>query len=174
MPPDYPAGKGFPAGGYFFIFQFSILIHMTIKQTSILLSRIALFVIYFWFGLLKIVGLSPASGMVQELFGKTVAHMPVVSSMSPSVFVIIFGVFEVIIGILFIIPGKERWALWAFGVHMVTTTLPLFFLQASVWQHIFVPTLEGQYIIKNIALMACATTILASLPLKQWESNAII
>ncbi len=137
---------------------------MNIKQSSVLLSRIALFIIYFWFGILKIIGLSPASGMVQELFTKTLAHMPLVSSMSPGVFVILFGIFEVIIGILFIIPGKEKWAIIAFAVHMLTTTLPLFFLGASVWSHIFVPTLEGQYVIKNIALIACALNIWASLP----------
>jgi uncharacterized membrane protein YkgB len=142
---------------------------MSLKQTSVLLSRVALFIIYFWFGLLKIIGLSPASGMVTELFGKTMAHMPLVSSMSPGLFVILFGVFEVIIGILFIIPGKERVAIYAFGAHMVTTMLPLLFLKSSIWSHLFVPTLEGQYIIKNIALIACALTILASLPSKPRE-----
>jgi uncharacterized membrane protein YkgB len=139
---------------------------MSLKQASILLSRIALFIIYFWFGLLKIIGLSPASGMVQELFGKTVTpmvHMMHISFMSPSVFVVVFGVIEVIIGILFLIPGKEKLAATLFFLHMVTTTLPLFFLGASVWQKMFVPTLEGQYVIKNLALIACALNVLASL-----------
>jgi uncharacterized membrane protein YkgB len=146
---------------------------MTSKEISVLLSRIALSVIYVWFGLLKVIGLSPASGMVQELFGKTLAHMPLVSSMSPELFIIIFGIFEIIIGILFIIPGRERWALWLFMVHMITTTLPLFFLGASVWSHVLVPTLEGQYVIKNIALIACAMTVWASLP-KNSVVNATI
>lgn len=145
---------------------------MTLKQSSVLLSRVALFLIYFWFGLLKIIGLSPASGMVTELFGKTVTpmmnllHMPF---MSPAVFVIVFGVIEVIIGILFIIPGKERIAVSLFFLHMITTTLPLFFLKTSVWSGVFVPTLEGQYVIKNIALIACAISILSSLPPKHEE-----
>ncbi len=135
---------------------------MNIKQTSILLSRLALFIIYFWFGFLKIIGLSPASGMVTELFEKTVTPMLSLlhlTFMTPGLFVILFGVFEVIIGILFLIPGKEKWAVWAFGLHMITTTLPLFFLGASVWSSAFVPTLEGQYVIKNIALIACALHI---------------
>lgn len=139
---------------------------MTLKQSSVLLARVALFIIYVWFGVLKIIGLSPASGMVTELFGKTVTPMMNavhMSFMSPSLFVILFGIFEVIIGILFIIPGKERWALWAFAIHMTCTTLPLFFLHKSVWVKIFVPTLEGQYIIKNIALISSAVTVWASL-----------
>ena len=146
---------------------------MNIKQISVLFSRIALFVIYFWFGFLKIIGLSPASAMVSELFGKTMAHMPLVSSMSPGLFVILFGVFEVIIGILFIIPGKEKWAIIAFFVHIITTTLPLFFLKTSVWSHILVPTLEGQYIIKNLALIACVLSIWSSLDIK-WKDDLSI
>lgn len=139
---------------------------MNLKQWSVLLFRISLFVIYFWFGILKVVGLSPASGMVEELFGKTVG--PVVnflhlSFLSAGVFVVIFGIIEVIIGILFLIPGKERLAIYVFFAHMITTTLPLFFLKSSVWTGFFIPTLEGQYIIKNIALLSCAVGIWATL-----------
>lgn len=135
---------------------------MQAKQLSILLSRLALFLIYFWFGLLKVIGLSPASGMVQELFGKTLVHFPLVSDMSPAFFVIVFGVIEMIIGVLFLIRGLEKVALVIFLAHMVTTILPLFCLGQSVWSHFLVPTLEGQYIIKNIALIACAVTIWSS------------
>lgn len=143
---------------------------MKIQQTSVLVSRIALFIIYFWFGILKVIGLSPASGMVQELFAKTVTPMMSalhLSFMSPGLFVIVFGIIEVIIGILFLIPGKEKIALWLFFLHMVTTTLPLFFLKTSVWSGVFVPTLEGQYVIKNIALIACALSIWTVIPKKE-------
>ena len=136
------------------------------------MARIALFVIYFWFGFLKVIGLSPASGLVQELFDKTLAHIPLINTMSPGLFVIIFGVFEVIIGILFIIPGKEKWAIVAFFAHIITTGLPIFCLKASVWQHFMTPTLEGQYIIKNLALIACVLSIWASLDIK-WRNNHI-
>ncbi len=135
---------------------------MNIKQYSVLLSRISLFIIYFWFGILKVIGLSPASGLVQELFSKTLAKIPVISSMPASNFVVLFGLFEVIIGILFLIPNKERWATYAFVFHIVTTGLPLLFLGSSVWSDPFVPTLEGQYIIKNLALIACVLTIWGS------------
>ncbi|HEY0220894.1 MAG TPA: hypothetical protein VGC58_01595, partial [Candidatus Paceibacterota bacterium] len=125
---------------------------MTLKQYSVLLSRISLFIIYFWFGLLKLIGLSPATGLVQELFDKTIAHVPLINMLSPGAFVILFGIFEVIIGILFIIPGKEKWAINLFFIHIAATTGPIFFLKESVLSKILVPTLEGQYIIKNLAL----------------------
>ena len=137
---------------------------MNIKQISILTARIALFVIYFWFGFLKVIGQSPASEMVHHLFDKTIT--PMMPFMSFGIFIILFGLFEVLIGILFITPGMEKTALILFFLHMVTTTLPLFFLP-EVWTRIFVPTLEGQYIVKNIALIACALSIWSTLPLKQ-------
>lgn len=149
---------------------------MTQKQSSILLARISLFLIYFWFGFLKIIGLSPASGMVQELFAKTITPMVDMLGMpfmSPDIFVIVFGVLEVIIGILFLIPGRERIAASIFFLHMITTTLPLFFLGASVWNGILVPTLEGQYVIKNIALIACAVHILSATK-RQAEPSPVV
>ncbi|HEY4508804.1 MAG TPA: hypothetical protein VJC13_00790 [Candidatus Paceibacterota bacterium] len=142
---------------------------MSIKQASILLSRIALFVIYFWFGLLKVIGQSPASEMVHKMFDMTMSHIPFLSF---GVFIILFGLFEMLVGILFIIPSLEKLALILFAVHMVTTIIPLF-IMLEVWSHLFVPTLEGQYIIKNIALVACALTVWSSLPQKI-QSGVII
>ena len=130
---------------------------MNIKQISILTSRVALFVIYFWFGFLKVIGQSPASSLVKDLLSHTIPFI------SFGVFIVFFGLFEMLIGLLFIIPGKEKLATILFGIHVFTTTLPLFLLHGEVWTHIFVPTLEGQYIIKNLALIACALTIWSSL-----------
>ena len=129
---------------------------MNLAQISVLLSRVALFVIYFWFGLLKVVGQSPASDMVHHLLNLTMPFM------SFGLFIVFFGLFEMVIGILFIIPNLEKYALTLFGIHMFTTVLPLF-VMSEVWSHVFVPTLEGQYIVKNLALVACAVTIWASL-----------
>jgi uncharacterized membrane protein YkgB len=130
---------------------------MTLKQTSVLFARLALFVIYFWFGLLKVIGQSPASEMVQNLLDKTMPFM------SFNLFIVLFGLFEMLIGILFLLPGSERWATFLFILHMITTTLPLFEM-SEVWSKMFVPTLEGQYIVKNLALMSAVLTIYASLP----------
>ena len=63
-------------------------------------------------------------------------------------------------------------ALSLFAIHMFTTILPLFCM-SEVWEHTIVPTLEGQYIIKNIALIACAFSIFASLPKNEKVENKI-
>ena len=138
---------------------------MSLTQASVLTARIALFVIYFWFGLLKVIGLSPASPLILGLFSKTIAQIPLISIISFGLFIVLFGLFEMIIGILFVIPGKEKIAVITFFIHIITTTLPLIII-SGVWTHFFVPTLEGQYIIKNLALVACALLIWASIPQK--------
>ena len=61
-----------------------------------------LFVIFFYFGFLKVIGSSPASPLVEQLFGETITFM------SFGTFIILFGLFECLIGILFIIRGFER------------------------------------------------------------------
>ncbi len=127
------------------------------RRLSVPAARFGLFVIFFWFGALKVVGLSPASQLVQQLFERTVPIM------SFSTFIIIFGVFECIIGLLFIVPGAERVVIPLLFIHMITTFMPLFFLPAVTWSGWFVPTLEGQYIIKNLVIIAAAIGIAAQL-----------
>jgi uncharacterized membrane protein YkgB len=126
---------------------------MTIKQSTVLLARIALFVMYFWFGLLKVIGQSPASPLVEKLFNSTISGIMPFSS-----FIVLFGLFEMIIGILFFIPRFEKVATGLFGLHIFTTVLPLFVI-GEIWTKFGVPTIEGQYIIKNLALVVCAMNI---------------
>lgn len=142
---------------------------MSTQQISVLLSRIALFVVYFWFGILKVIGQSPASQMVESLFDKTISGIMPFSS-----FIVLFGLFEIAVGILFFIPKLEKIAVTVFALHMITTILPLF-IMSEVWTNPLVPTLEGQYIIKNLALIACALTIWANKDVpKQRASDTIL
>ncbi len=132
------------------------LIHF-FRRASVPLARFGLFVVFFWFGLLKVIGLSPASGLVQRLFENTIPWM------SFSTFLILFGLFEMLIGVLFIIKGVERVVIPLLLIHMATTFMPLFLLPQETWSGFMTPTLEGQYIIKNLALIACAFVIAAHL-----------
>ncbi len=127
------------------------------RNISIPLARIGLFVVFFWFGLLKVIGLSPASGLVQRLFETSIHFMSFHS------FLILFGLFECLIGILFLIRGAERIVIPLLFIHMITTFGPLFLLPQETWSGFLVPTLEGQYIIKNLVLIAAGIGIAAHL-----------
>lgn len=131
------------------------------KKIAVPSARIGIFVIFFWFGMLKILGLSPASGVVERLFEHTVPFI------SFGFFLIAFGVFECLIGILFLLKGFERVVIPLLLIHMFTTFGPLIILPGETWQRFLVPTFEGQYIIKNLVVIACAVGIASHLhPIK--------
>jgi uncharacterized membrane protein YkgB len=137
------------------------LIHF-FRKISMPVARLALFVVFFWFGALKVLGLSPASGVVQRLFTETIPFMSFDS------FLILFGLFECLIGILFLIRGAERLVIPLLFIHMITTFGPLFLLPSETWSGFMVPTMEGQYIIKNLLIIATAIGIASHLhPLKK-------
>ncbi len=132
-------------------FDLGIINHL--RELEVPLARTAIFIVYFWFGLLKLLGLSPAGPLVQALFQKTIWFMQFPT------FYFFFSLFEMTIGIIFLIRGWERLAIFLLGLHLLTTILPLFFLPQIAWQGFLVPTLEGQYIIKNILIVAVAVVV---------------
>ncbi len=132
------------------------IIH-TLRKLSMPLGRVALFIVFFWFGILKIIGTSPANPMVQDLMHATLPFM------SWNVFIVLFSIYEMIIGISFLIPRLERFSIALLMPHMVMTILPLIFLRTMTWQGFLTPTLEGQYIIKNLVIIALAVGIAAHL-----------
>ena len=136
-------------------YQIDIRIIHFFRKISIPMARLGLFVVFFYFGILKVVGYSPASPLVQSLFEQTIHFMPF------SIFLVLFGVFEMVIGLLFLIKGYERIVIPLLLIHMVTTIMPLFLLSSMTWSLFLVPTLEGQYIIKNIVIIASAIGIAA-------------
>jgi hypothetical protein len=77
------------------------LIHF-FRKISVPVARFGLFVVFFWFGALKVIGLSPASGVVERLFTETVPFM------SFGTFLILFGLFECLIGILSSMRGDVK------------------------------------------------------------------
>lgn len=111
-------------------------------------SRLSIFLVYFWFGIIKVTGQSPASGLVMELQKVT---LPFFDSNS---FVVLLGLVEVIIGLMYLYKPLTRFATIVAVLHMFTTFLPLILLPSIAWTGFLIPTLEAQYILKNFILVA--------------------
>ncbi len=111
------------------------------------LSRIALFIIFFYFGLLKLIGVSPADDLARALVDK------VVGLTYFNELFILLAVFECVIGVLFLFPRYTRIAVLLLFIHLPIVMSPLVLAPQEVWQSMLVPNLEGQYIIKNVALL---------------------
>jgi len=125
------------------------------RRTYIPLARIALFVVFFWFGFIKLTGMSPAGPLAEALTAKIIGTEH---------FQILFraiSLLECTIGVLFLIPKAVRIVIPLLFFHMIIVCAPLVLVPEMTWQRAFIPTLEGQYIIKNIAIVALAFGVAA-------------
>merc|ERR1712046_179454 len=97
--------------------------------------RIPLFVIFFWFGLLKPLGMSAAEPLVLD----TVNWMPF---LSPSQWLNVIGWWEVVIGLAFLFQKTTNIALILLFLQMSGTFMPLFLLPEVTFQNLnpFTPT----------------------------------
>jgi uncharacterized membrane protein YkgB len=131
------------------------------EYIAFIFAHVALFIVFVWFGAIKLFAESPANPLVISLLKETLPFMTF------KVFNIILGSYEVLIGLFFIIPKADRVALVMLVPHMIVTIMPLFLLQDMTWQSFLVPTLEGQYIIKNVVIIALAAMVFVDLKKKR-------
>lgn len=123
---------------------------------GVTLTRIALGTVFLWFGAIKFVaGWSPAG----DLAARTIERLTF-GVIQPEVGLPLLAAWESLIG-LGLLTGKFlRFTLLLLFVQMPGTMLPLIFFPAetfSAFPHS--PTLEGQYIIKNVVLVGAAIVI---------------
>lgn len=125
------------------------------RRWSVPALRFSLAVIFIWFGVLKPLGLSPAAPLVKS----TVAWMPFFSA---DTWVAIIGWWEVAIGVTFLFHKTLRIAIALLAMQMVGTFLPLFVAPGVTFQpgrFPYAPTLEGQYIVKNLLIISGALVV---------------
>lgn len=123
-------------------------------NTDDYLVRLPIFIIFFWFGLLKLMDLSPAQQLVKD----TVFWMPFLSASS---WTYIIGLWEILIAICFVFKRITLIGMALLFVQMGGTFLPLIILPEVTFQdsNPLLPTLEGQYIIKNIIIITASLII---------------
>ena len=123
-------------------------------NTNDFLIRLPLFIIFFWFGLLKVIELSPA----RQLIIDTVFWMPFLSA---EAWVIVIGYWEMLIAIFFLTKRTTFLAMILLFLQMSGTFMPLILLPDISFQssNPLLPTLEGQYIIKNLIIITSAIVV---------------
>lgn len=112
---------------------------------SLPILRIGLGIIFFWFGALKLFpGLSPAEDLVRNT----------ISFIDGDIFLPILAVWEMLIGLGFITGKYMRLTILLLFLQMPGAASPILLLPEAVWTSFpFGLTLEGQYIIKNLAII---------------------
>ena len=113
--------------------------------------RVAVGVVFVWFGALKLVpGASPASGLIAS----TYPFLP------ERPFVSFVGCWEVVIGLGFLTARFLRVTVALMYLQMLGAMSPIALNPAAVFvQPPLVLTLEGQYIFKNLVLLAAAAVV---------------
>ena len=125
------------------------------QRWGTLALRVSMGIIFIWFGILKPLGISPAAPLVLA----TVDWMPL---FGPETWLNIIGWWEVAIGVLFLFQRTLRVAIGLMAMQMAGTFLPLLILPDVTFQPGYLPfgpTMEGQYIIKNLLIISAALVI---------------
>jgi len=124
-------------------------------ENGLTLLRVSIGFVFLWFGALKFwPDLSPADELaaatIDELFFGVIPEATARISLA---------VLETAIGLGLITGRFIRLTLLLLVGQMFGTVTPLFLFPDVTWSDVLVPTLEGQYILKNMVFVAAALTI---------------
>lgn len=124
------------------------------NRWSIKAIRLSFGIIFIWFGILKPFDLSSAENLLKA----TVVWLPFGS---PEFWLVAIGIWEVAIGVTFLFSRTTKIAIALLFLQMFGTFMPLVFLPELTFQNgnILTPSLEGQYIIKNVMIISAALVV---------------
>jgi len=130
------------------------------RRYGLFALRVALGIVFVWFGLLKLFEVSPASMLIDDLLTATVPAVPV------RPVVVALGAVEVVIGLGFLSWIAPRVTLLLFLPQMTATFGTLVFLPGTVFQRgdPLLLSLSGEFVVKNLVLLAAGLAVLAAVP----------
>ncbi len=138
------------------------------SRNGLFLLRISIGIVFVWFGVLKFF---PGVSSAQDLAIRTIEMLTF--GLVPEVIIINgLALWEVVIGIGLISGKFMREILLLLFLQMIGTFTPIFLFPSEVFNHIpYAPTLEGQYIIKNIVIISAAIVLGGAVRSRATEST---
>jgi uncharacterized membrane protein YkgB len=125
-------------------------------RNGVTFLRISLGIVFFWFGVLKYF---PAASPAEALAGKTILVLSL-GHIQPNISMPVLATWECLIGLGLLSGVALRVTIFLLFAQMAGTLLPLFFFPQETFTSVpFAPTLEGQYIIKNLVLISAGLVI---------------
>lgn len=136
-----------------FLSKLDDLIITTFKTHGLALLRVSLGIVFFWFGFLKFFpNVSPAENLATETINVITFGLIV-----PTVSIKILALWETLIGLGMLTNKFQRTTLFLLWSQMVGAWSPLIIFPSEMFINFpFVLTLEGQYIVKNVVLIAAS------------------
>jgi uncharacterized membrane protein YkgB len=129
-----------------------LAVQAILERISLPLLRIALGVVYIWFGALKFTDSSP----VWDLVARTMPFLP------PHLFVPALGGFEVLLGIGLLVGRRLALVALLMVAHLAGTFLVLVTQPDVAFQHgnPLMLTMAGEFVVKNIVLMTAGLVLI--------------
>jgi len=121
------------------------------ERYGVTVLRIAVAIVFIWFGALKVIDRSPVEDLVKD----TIYFLP------EDTFFVVIGVWEIIIGVGLLVPVLLRLTLALFWLQMAGTFLSLIVLPDRVFQdgNPLLLDVTGEFIVKNLVLIAAGLVI---------------
>lgn len=125
-------------------------------HSGLIATRIALGIIFLWFGLIKFL---PVVAPIDLLAEKTLSILTF-HLFRPETCLHLLAAFECVIGFGMLTGRFLRLTVALLFLQMLGTFTPLVLLHRETWIHFpLMPTFEGQYIIKNIVLISAGIIV---------------
>ena len=123
---------------------------------GIFFLRISVGIVFVWFGVLKFFpNLSPAQDIAINTINKLTFGL-----INSSITIILLALWETLIGIGLIFGKYLRLTLFLLFLQMLGAMMPLLLFPLETFSHFpYAPTLEGQYIIKNLVLISAGLVV---------------
>lgn len=133
-----------------------------LRRWSVTILRVAVAIVFIWFGLLKVFDITPVS----DLVAKTVYWV------DPAWFVPALGWVEVIVGVGLMFRIALRPVLALFVLQMIGTFLVLILLPEISFQNgnVFALTVEGEFVVKNLVLLAAGLVVGSEVGADRWSA----
>ena len=130
-------------------------------QHSHRLERRAIGALFAWFGLNKLLGFKSATSIIAET----------VYLGTPDSTARLLGLWELAIGLCLVIYPLARVGLGLLAIRLPGTMLALILKADVCWHQPFVPTIQGQYLIKDVVLITAAMVIGGTLRTEHREAG---
>jgi hypothetical protein len=126
--------------------------------------------IYFYFGFLKFFpDLSPAELLAGQTLMRLSLHW-----LDAATALWWLALIECIIGLSFLFNIGMRYVFFVFMAHQISTFLPLFLFPELTFKFApFAPTMEGQYIFKNLISIAAGWTVMLPAVKAAWRKDPV-
>jgi uncharacterized membrane protein YphA (DoxX/SURF4 family) len=128
------------------------------RRYSTTVLRVSVGLVFIWFGAMKFIpGASPAEDVATRTMDILAFGLVPPDASRP-----LLALLETVIGLGLITGVLLRLVLAAFFIHMAGVFAALLILPGEMWNsETGTPTLEGQYILKNVVLIAACLTVAA-------------